>query len=88
MLYRTSSDIYYLRLLLLHKPLHGDDDNLRYINPCGGGNPLHCTSYQQLTIAHGLVQSVNDVSDTFNDVSIRDISTMQELFFNVDFTWV
>jgi hypothetical protein len=31
MLYRISSDIYYLRLLLLHKPSCRDKDNLTYI---------------------------------------------------------
>jgi hypothetical protein len=37
MLYRTSGDIYNLRLLLLHKPSCGDKDNLTYNFVCGGG---------------------------------------------------
>jgi hypothetical protein len=36
MLYRTSSGIYYLWLLLLHKPSCGDKDNLTYIPVYGG----------------------------------------------------
>jgi hypothetical protein len=47
MLYRTSGDIYYLRLLLLHKPSRGDKDNFRYFTVRGGGEPLVCASYQQ-----------------------------------------
>jgi hypothetical protein len=62
MLYRMSGNIYHLHLLLLHKPSRGDDDNLRYINPCGGGDQLCCMSYQQSAIALGLVQNINDVS--------------------------
>jgi hypothetical protein len=40
MLYRTSGDIFYLHLLLLHKPSHGDKDNLMYITVHGDGEPL------------------------------------------------
>ncbi len=68
MLYRTSSDIYCLHLLLLHKPSGGDKDNLTYILVHGGGIPLVCASYQQLAIAHGIVDSIEDVRLTFDDV--------------------
>jgi hypothetical protein len=68
MLYRTSGDIYYLCLLLLHKPSQGDDDNLIYTPQCGGGEQLHCTSYQQSAIAHGIVDSIDDVTLTFQDM--------------------
>ncbi len=57
-LYRTSGDIYCLCLLLLHKPSHGDKNNLTYIPVRGGGIPLVCASYQQLAIAHGIVDSI------------------------------
>ena len=50
MLYRTSGDIYYLRLLLLHKPSRRDKDNLTYITVRGGGELLVCASYQQSAI--------------------------------------
>jgi hypothetical protein len=66
MLYRTSGDIYYLRLLLLHKPSRGDKDNLMYITVRGGGEPLVCASYQQSAIAHGIVDSIDDVRLTFD----------------------
>ncbi len=68
MLYRTSSDIYYLQLLHLHKPSRGDKDNLMYIPVPGGGEPLVCASYQLLAIAHGIVDSVDDVRLTFDDM--------------------
>jgi hypothetical protein len=45
MFYRMSGDIYYLWLLLLHKPSQEDKDNLTYIPVCGGGKPLVCASY-------------------------------------------
>jgi hypothetical protein len=38
MLYRTSGDIYYLHLLLLHMPSQGDKDNLTYTPQCGVRN--------------------------------------------------
>ncbi len=68
MLYRTSGDIYYLHLLLLHKPSRGDKDNLRYITVRGGSEPLVCASYQQSAIAHGIVDSIDDVILTFDDM--------------------
>jgi hypothetical protein len=68
MSYRTSSDIYYLHLLLLHKSSCGDKDNLTYIPVRGGGIPLVCASYQQLAIAHGIVDSIDDVRLTFDDM--------------------
>jgi hypothetical protein len=67
-LYRTSGDIYYLHLLFLHKQSRGDKDNLTYITVCGGGEPLVCASYQQLAIAHGIVDSIDDVRLTFDDM--------------------
>jgi hypothetical protein len=68
MLYRTSSDTYYLRLLLLHKPSHRDKDNLMYIPVCGGGKSLLCASYPQSAIAHGIVDSIDDARLTFDDM--------------------
>ncbi len=65
MLYGTSGDIYYLELLLLHKPSHRDKDNLMYIPVRGGGEPLVCASYQQ-AIAHGIVDSIDNVRLTFD----------------------
>jgi hypothetical protein len=67
MLYRTSSDMYSLHLLLLHKPSCGDQDNLRY-NSAHGGKLLVCTSYQQSAIAHGIVDSIDDITLTFQDM--------------------
>ncbi len=68
MLCRTSSDIYYLRLLLLHKPSCRDEDNLMYIPVRGGGEPIVCASYQQLAISQGTVDSIADVRLSFDDM--------------------
>jgi hypothetical protein len=68
MLYRTSGDIYNLWLLLLHNPSRGDKDNLRSIPVRGGSKPLVCASYQQSAIAHGIVDSIDDVRSTFDDM--------------------
>jgi hypothetical protein len=68
MLYRTSGDMYYLQLLLLHKPSCRDEDNLMYIPVRGDGKPLDCASYQQLAVAHGIVDSIDDVRLTFDDM--------------------
>ena len=68
MLYRTSSDIYYLCLLLLHKPSRGDKDNLMYNPVHVGGEPIVCASYQQLTNTHDIVDSINKVRLTFEHV--------------------
>ncbi len=59
--------MYYLHLLLLHKPSRGDKDNLTYIPECGGGKPLVCASYHQSAIAHGIVDSIDNVRLTFNE---------------------
>ena len=88
MLYRMSGDIYYLHLLLLHKPSRGNKNNLTYIPVLGGGEPLNCASYQQSAIAHGIVDSIGNVRLTFWwHVWIWD-STMQELLCSIDLTWV
>ncbi len=68
MLYRTSGDIYYLCQLLLHKPSRGDKDNIMYIPVHGGGEPLVCASYQQSAIAHGILDSIDNVRLTFDDM--------------------
>jgi hypothetical protein len=68
MLYRTSGDIYYLCLLLLHKPSCRDKDNLTYILVRGGSIPLVCASYQQSAIAHGIVDSIDNARLTFDDM--------------------
>ena len=47
MLYVTSGDMFYLRLILLNRKAHSDQDVLTYNPVRGGGEPLVCTSYQQ-----------------------------------------
>ncbi len=90
MLYRTSGDIYYLRLLLLHKPSRGDN-NLMYIPVHGGGVPLVCASYQQSAIARGIVDSIVGVILTFDDMCEFGTATQCRSYFglcSIDLTWV
>jgi hypothetical protein len=91
MLYRTSGDIYYLHLLLLHKPSCRDKDKLRYIPVHGGGIPLVCASYQQSAIVHGIVDSIDNVRLTFDDMC--EFGTAAQCWsyfglFSIDLTWV
>jgi hypothetical protein len=67
-MYRTSGRIYNLWLLLLHRLSHKDKDNLTYIPVRGGGKPKVWASYQQLAIAHGIVDSIAGFRLTFDDV--------------------
>jgi hypothetical protein len=83
MLYRTSGDIYYLWLLLLHKPSCRDKENLTYIPVHGGGEPLVCASYQQLAIAHGIVDSIDNVRLTFDDMCEFGIAAQCRSYFVV-----
>ncbi len=83
MLYRTIGDIYYPWLLLLHKPSCKDKDNLTYIPVCGGGEPLVCASYQQLAIAHGIVDSIDNVRLTFDDMCEFGMAAQCRSYFAV-----
>ena len=77
MLFITSGDIFYLRLILLNRKARSDKDVLTYYPIRGGGEPLLCTSYQQSAIAHGYVDSVDDVRETYSDmcvVLVQDVS--------------
>ena len=68
MLYITSGDIYYLRLILLNRKATSDQDVLTYHPVRGGGDPIVFTSYQQSAIAHGYVDSVVDMHATFDEI--------------------
>ena len=85
MLYRTSGDIYFLRLLLMHKPSHGEKDNFRYFTVRGGGEPLVCASYQQLAIAHGIVDSIDNVRLTFDDMCEFGMATQCRSYFRIQY---
>ena len=71
MLYVTGGDIFYLRLILLKRKAHSDKDILTFNPVRGGGTPLLCNSYQQSAIAHGYVESVDDVRQTYNDMCLN-----------------
>jgi hypothetical protein len=40
MVYQTSGEIYYLRLILLKQPLLNDEDSRTLTAVCGGGEPI------------------------------------------------
>ena len=83
MLYVTSGDIVYLRLILLNRKAHSDQDVLTYNAVRGGGEPLVCTSYQQSAIAHGYVDSVDDVRATFVDMCSNGTGAQCRSYFVV-----
>ncbi len=58
----------FLHLILLNRKVHSDKDVLTYSHVCGGGEPTIFTSYQQSAIAHGYVDSVDDVWETYKDM--------------------
>jgi hypothetical protein len=67
-IYITSGDIYYLRLIHLMQPVLNDEDS-RTFNPVrGGGEPIVFLSYQQSAIAHGYVTSADDAQATFDEM--------------------
>ncbi len=59
---------FYLRLILLNRKAHSDKDVPTYSHVRVGGKPIICTSYQQSAIAHGYVDSVDDVRETYKDM--------------------
>jgi hypothetical protein len=83
MLYITSGDIFYLRLILLNRKAHSDQDVLTYNPVRGGGEPLVCTSYQQSAIAHGYVDSLDDVCATFVDMCSNGMGAQYRSYFVV-----
>jgi hypothetical protein len=83
MLYVTSSDNFYLHLILLNRKACSDKDVLTYIPVCGGGEPIVCTSYQQSAIAHGYVDSVADVHATYNDMRTNVMGAQCRSYFVV-----
>ena len=80
MVYVTSGDIFYLRLILLKRKARSDKDVLTYR---GGGIPLVCNSYQQSAIAHGFVDSVGDVRETFSDMCANGTGCQCRSYFVV-----
>jgi hypothetical protein len=83
MLYVTSGDIYYLRLILLNRQARSDKDVLTYVPvPCGS-EPIVCSSYQQSAIARGYVNSVQDVTFTYNDMCSNGTASQCRSYFVV-----
>ena len=83
MLYITGGDIFYLRLILLNRKARSDNDVLTYNPVRGGGEPILCHSYQQSAIAHGYVDSVEDVRETYNDMCSNGTGAQCRSYFVV-----
>jgi len=83
MVYVTSGDIYYLRLILLNRKARNDEDVLTYMPVRGGGRPIVCTSYQQSAIAHGYVESIADVTKTYDDMCQNGTGAQCQSYFVV-----
>jgi hypothetical protein len=83
MLYVTSGDNIYLRLILFNIKACSDKDVLTYIPVCGGGKPIVCTSYQQSAIAHGYNDSIADVRATYNDMCTNGTGAQCRSYFVV-----
>ncbi len=83
MLHVTSGDIFYLCLILLKGKARSDKDVLTFNPVCGGGKPILCRSYQQSTIAHGYVESVDDVRMTYKDMCLNGTGSQCRSYFVV-----
>ena len=83
MLYVTSGDIYYLRLILLNRKAHSDKDVLTYTSVCGGGKPIFCMSYQQSAIAHGYVDGVADGTAIYDNMCANGTGAQCRSYFVV-----
>jgi hypothetical protein len=83
MLYITGGDIFYLRLILLNRKARSDKDVLTYSHVHGGGKPIIFTSYQQSAVAHGYVDSVDDVGETYKDMCSNGTAAQCRSYFVV-----
>jgi hypothetical protein len=83
MLNVTSGDIYYLRLILLNRKARSDRDVLTYVPVRGGGEPIVCSSYQQSAIAHGYIDSIQDVTLTYDDMCSNGTASQCRSYFVV-----
>ena len=81
--FHTSGDIFYLHLILLIRKAFSDKDVLTCNSVCGGGTPILFYSYQQSAIAHGYVDSGDDVCETFNDMCSNGTGCQCRRYFAV-----
>ena len=56
---------------------------LTYVPVRGGGELIVCSSYQQSVIAHGYVDSVQDVTLTYNDMCSNGTASQRQSYFVV-----
>jgi hypothetical protein len=83
MIYPTSGDIYYLRLILLHRAATSDVDVRTVSNVHGWGEPTEYRSYQQAAIAQGYVTSATDALATYTEMSIFNTAAQVRSYFVV-----
>jgi hypothetical protein len=67
----------------LKRKARSDRDVLTYIPVCGGGEPILCNSYQQSAIAHGYIESVHDVRETYTDMCSNGTGSQCRSYFVV-----
>jgi hypothetical protein len=83
MLYPMHGDIFWLRLILLKRPVLNDQDALTFHPLRGGGEPTTYLSYQQSALAHGYITSVQDANQTFNDMRTNASPSLCRRYFVV-----
>ena len=83
MLYQTMGDIYYLRLILLNRPVLNDEDARNFHPTRGGGAPTIYLNYQQSALAHGYIDSVLDAQHTFADMCSVGTASLCRNYFVV-----
>ncbi len=74
---------FYLHLILLNRKARSDKVVLTYSHVRGGGEPIICTSYQQSAIAHGYVDNVDDVRETYKDMCSNGTAAQCRSYFVV-----
>ena len=83
MLYPTSGDIYYLRLILLRRAATSDVDARTVPNVHGSGEPTVYQSYQQAAIAQGYVENATDALATYTEMSSMSTAAQVRSYFVV-----
>jgi hypothetical protein len=72
-----------LHQILLNRKACSDKDVLTYNHVRGGGKPIIFTSYQQSAIAHGYVDSVDDVREIYKDMCSNGTAAQCRSYFVV-----
>ncbi len=71
------------KTFLENRKERSDRDVLTYVPVRGDGEPIVCSSYQQSAIAHGYVDSVQDVTLTYDDMCSNGTASQCRSYFVV-----